>query len=60
MTKMHCVRAAQIVSYIEDRKEALNIASYFIVLFREFNPRFDTLKFLKACKVDPSAVWANS
>lgn len=52
MTKKHFIRAAEIVRDIEDRQRALNVASYFLVLFREFNERFDTARFLKACNLE--------
>lgn len=49
MTKRHFIRAAEIVADIEDRKLALQVASYYIQLFRAYNDRFDTDRFLTAC-----------
>jgi len=58
MTRKHFVRAAEIVrSYVESAdfeitRHARYIADAYVNLFSEFNPRFDTQRFLTACGLD--------
>jgi hypothetical protein len=55
MTRRHFIRAAQIVrSYVDSAdsdipRHARHVGEAYISLFSEFNPRFDTQRFLVAC-----------
>ena len=49
MTKKHFIRAAEIVAGYYDRSQALLVAGAYIELFRAYNDRFDTDRFLTAC-----------
>jgi len=56
MTKRHFIRAAEIVRSMHyqlpgenSRTRAEVVASAFIKLFRAYNDRFDTDRFLNAC-----------
>ena len=57
MTRKHFERAAEIIRSINSgnwgdtlpRVRAIEAAEFFIFFAREFNPRFDTQRFLIAC-----------
>jgi len=51
MTKKHFNRAVQIVSGIQDKAQRDFAAVMFASLFREFNPRFNSEKFMDACGI---------
>jgi hypothetical protein len=52
MTKKHFEHAALIVRAMQDRVLARIVAQYYIELFDSFNPRFDMLRFLRACGIE--------
>lgn len=64
MTKKHFIRAAEIVSGFVDpyhagsMSVATGVANAFVRLFREFNPRFDTDRFLVACGLQDAPIQA--
>ena len=49
MTKKHFERAAEIVKMWDAPVERAGLAEAFILLFRAYNDRFDTTRFLQAC-----------
>lgn len=49
MTRKHFVYAARIVASYHDRNRARMVAEAFVVLFREYNSRFDVTTFYMAC-----------
>ena len=49
MTKQHFIRAAEIVYANGHSMTARAQAEGFIMLFKEYNPRFDEQRFLHAC-----------
>ena len=52
MTKKHFVMVARIVSAIEDMGTRREVALNFAHSFQEENPRFDIVRFVKACGVE--------
>lgn len=61
MTRVHFQRAAEIVRATRDVRDNLDAndvravwtAEAFILLFQQFNPRFDEQRFLQACGLVP-------
>lgn len=62
MTKKHFVAMAKIVKDIKsgqrgpgnhNYQRAVDTAEVFIELAKQFNPQFDTAKFMKACGLVP-------
>ena len=56
MTKKHFERAAEIVKMWDAPVERAGLAEAFILLFRAYNDRFDTTRFLKACGLSNEGV----
>ncbi|KKM89340.1 hypothetical protein LCGC14_1249590 [marine sediment metagenome] len=52
MTRKHFRVATRIVSLIPDKDERKRTAVRFATLFRQFNDRFDSGKFFRACKLN--------
>ena len=48
MTKKHFQVFADAIKKIEDRETAKDIAEVCIDVFEDLNPRFDSIRFLKA------------
>lgn len=51
MTKKHFEEAARIIKDIANDQERHKTAIRFATLFRQFNPRFDSGRFFRACGV---------
>lgn len=51
MTKKHFVMIANVVSSIDDIDTRKEIALNFASEFQKENPRFDIVRFIKACGV---------
>jgi len=52
MTKKHFVMIAQVVSAIDNVDTRKEVALNFASEFQKENPRFDIVRFIKACGVN--------
>ena len=52
MTKKHFVMIANVVSAIDDVDTRKEVALNFASEFQKDNPRFDIVRFIKACGVN--------
>lgn len=52
MTKKHFVMIANVVSAIDDVDTRKEVALNFASEFQKENPRFDIVRFIKACGVN--------
>jgi GMP synthase PP-ATPase subunit len=50
-TKKDFIAAAKKISSITDENEKRKVAENFCTIFKNQNPRFDSVKFLKACNI---------
>jgi capsule polysaccharide export protein KpsE/RkpR len=54
LTRKDMIAAAKTVAALESAKERLLTARVHVTLFRASNPRFDLVRFAKACNVQAS------
>lgn len=51
-TKKDFIQAAKTISEIENTQKRQEIAENYCITFSSINPRFDKIKFLKACNIN--------